>query len=67
MDKLNISPSRVSEFKINIAKDGVLRSATQILSQKGVNMRKIRTIWPEIPNYGKEIDEQAGSWTLGLA
>ena len=36
MNKLKISPSKVSKYKINIAKDGVLRSASQILSQKGV-------------------------------
>ncbi len=58
MDKLKISPSRVSEFKVNIAKDGVLRTASQILSQKGVNMDKLREIWPKIPKYSSEIDEQ---------
>ena len=58
MDKLKISPSKVSEFKINIAKDGILRTAGQILSQKGVNMGKIREIWPQIPKYSNEIDDQ---------
>ncbi len=58
MDKLTISPSKASDFKINIAKDGVLRNASQILSQKGVNMSKIREIWPKIPKFSKEIDDQ---------
>ena len=58
MDKLKISPSKVSKFKINIAKDGILRTADQILSQKGVNMGKIREIWPQIPKYSNEIDDQ---------
>ena len=58
MDNLKISPSRASKYDINIAKDGVLRSASQVLSQKGVNMRKIREIWPEIPKYSIEIDDQ---------
>jgi len=58
MDNLNISPSKISKFGINIAKDGILRSASEILSQKGVDMSKIRNIWPEIPNISEEIDNQ---------
>ena len=58
INKLKISPSKVSKYDINIAKDGVMRSASQILSQKGVNMRKIREIWPEIPSFSREIDDQ---------
>ena len=58
MDKLTLTPSKISKFGINIAKDGVSRSAGQILSQKGVDMRKIRKIWPEIPHISKEIDDQ---------
>ena len=58
MDKLTITPSKISKFGINIAKDGVLRSALQILSQKGVNMDKIREIWPEITYFSREIDDQ---------
>ena len=58
MDKLLISPSKISIYGINIAKDGVLRSAVQVLSQKDVKMSKIREIWPEIPYISKEIDEQ---------
>ena len=58
MDKLTVTPSKISKFGINIAKDGVSRSADQILSQKGVDMIKIREIWPEIPDISKEIDDQ---------
>ena len=58
MNKLSISPSKASKFGINIAKDGISRSADQILSQKGVNMKKIREIWPEIHYFSKEIDNQ---------
>jgi len=57
-DKLKISPSKAANYNINIAKDGVFRSASQILGQKGVTMSKIREIWPEIPKYNTEIDEQ---------
>tara|TARA_Y100000590_G_scaffold199561_1_gene226675 strand:+ start:725 stop:2596 length:1872 start_codon:yes stop_codon:yes gene_type:complete len=58
MSKLNISPSKVDKFGIKIAKDGVLRSSNEILAQKGVKMNKIREIWPIIPYYNREIDEQ---------
>ena len=58
MLKSNISPSKVQEFGVNIAKDGVLRSSNEILAQKGVNMLKIRKIWPDIPYFDKLIDEQ---------
>ncbi len=58
MEKSLISPSKVSKFGINIAKDGVKRNALEILSQKSVNMSKIREIWPEIEYVSREIDEQ---------
>jgi tRNA uridine 5-carboxymethylaminomethyl modification enzyme len=58
MEKSNISPSKAQDFGIKIAKDGVLRSSNEILTQKGVNMKKIRQIWSEIPYFDKEIDEQ---------
>ena len=58
MNKSSISPSKAENFGIKIAKDGVFRSSNEILSQKGVNMKKIREIWPEIPYFEKEIDEQ---------
>ena len=43
---------------MKIAKDGISRSANQVLGQKSVNMSKIREIWPEIPYISKEIDDQ---------
>ena len=58
MEKSSISPSKAKNFGIKIAKDGVLRSSNEILTQKGVNMKKIREIWSEIPFFDKEIDEQ---------
>ncbi len=58
MSKLQITPSKASKYGINIAKDGISRSAIQILSQKGVNMMKIREIWPEIDYFSSEIDTQ---------
>ena len=53
-----ITPTKINEFDIKIAKDGVLRTSNQILTQKGVDMNKIREIWPDIPFFDKKIDEQ---------
>jgi tRNA uridine 5-carboxymethylaminomethyl modification enzyme len=58
MTKSNISPSKAEKFGIKIAKDGVFRSSNEVLTQKGVNMNKIREIWTDIPFFSKEIDEQ---------
>jgi len=58
MTNLNISPSKADKFGIKIAKDGVFRTADEILTQKNVDMKKIRKIWPEILDLGAEIDEQ---------
>ncbi len=58
MNESTISPSKAEKFGIKIAKDGIFRSSNDVLTQKGVNMRKIREIWPKIPFFSKEIDEQ---------
>ena len=58
MKKSNISPTKAQSFGVKIAKDGVLRSSNEILTQKGVDMKKIREIWSEIPYFDKEIDQQ---------
>ena len=54
----SISPSKINGFNIKIAKDGVIRNSIEILAQKGVNMNKIREIWPDIPFFDQKIDEQ---------
>ena len=58
MNQSIISPSKAENFGIKVAKDGILRSSNEILTHQGVDMRKIREIWPEIPYYNKEIDQQ---------
>jgi tRNA uridine 5-carboxymethylaminomethyl modification enzyme len=58
INKYSISPSKAEKFGIKIAKDGIFRSSNEVLTQKGVNMSKIREIWPDIPFFSKEIDEQ---------
>jgi len=53
-----ISPTKIQNFGIKVAKDGILRNSNEILTQKGVNMKKIREVWPDIPFYDDKIDEQ---------
>ena len=58
MSESSISPTKIKKFDIKIAKDGVLRKSNEILTQKDVDMKKIREIWPEIPYFDEKIDEQ---------
>ena len=58
MSESSISPTKIKKFDIKIAKDGILRKSNEILTQKGVDMKKIREIWPEIPYFDEKIDEQ---------
>ena len=58
MSNLSISPNKAENYGIKISRDGVFRSADEILTHKGVDMKKIRNIWPQINDYGFEIDEQ---------
>ena len=58
MSQSSISPTKIKNFDIKIAKDGIIRKSNEILTQKGVDMKKIREIWPEIPYFDKKIDEQ---------
>jgi tRNA uridine 5-carboxymethylaminomethyl modification enzyme len=58
MSESSISPTKIKKFDIKIAKDGILRKSNEILTQKGVDMKKIRKIWPDIPFFDEKIDEQ---------
>jgi len=58
LKSLKISPNEAQKFNINIAKDGVKRSAFDILSRNGVNFEKIRVIWKNIPNATAKEEEQ---------
>jgi len=53
-----ISPNGAMKFNKKIAKDGVKRSAFEILSREGVTFDKIRSIWNKIPKASKNEEEQ---------
>jgi len=58
LKSLKISPNEAQKLKIKIAKDGVKRSAFDLLSRKGVTFAKLRSIWKQIPNASKEEENQ---------
>jgi len=58
LKKQQISPNEAEKYNIKIAKDGVKRTALEILSRKGVNFSKIRKIWKNIPIASNNEEEQ---------
>ena len=53
-----ISPNKAEKYQIKIAKDGVKRSAFEILSRDGVTFKKLRSIWSKIPKASRNEEEQ---------
>ncbi len=58
LKSLKLSPNEAEKFKIKIAKDGVKRSAYEILSREGVTFNKLRSIWSKIPKASRDEEEQ---------
>ena len=58
LKSLKISPNDAEKFNIKVAKDGVKRSAFEILSRDGVTFKKLRSIWNKIPKASKDEEEQ---------
>jgi len=58
LKSLKISPNEAKKYGIKIAKDGVKRTAFEILSRDGVNFNKLRSIWSNIPQASKDTEEQ---------
>tara|TARA_B110000971_G_C19831112_1_gene418052 strand:- start:147 stop:785 length:639 start_codon:yes stop_codon:yes gene_type:complete len=53
-----ISPNEAAKYSVKIAMDGVKRNGIEVLAQKQVNLKKLRKIWGNIPQYEESIDEQ---------
>jgi len=58
LKSLKISPNEAEKYNIKIAKDGVKRSAFEILSRDGVTFKKLRSIWNKIPKASKDEEDQ---------
>ena len=53
-----ISPNAIAKHSIKITMDGVKRNGIEVLSQNGVNLAKLRSIWDNIPQFEDNIDAQ---------
>tara|TARA_B100001123_G_C14753701_1_gene805962 strand:- start:72 stop:668 length:597 start_codon:yes stop_codon:yes gene_type:complete len=58
LKSLKISPNEAEKFNVRIAKDGVKRSAFEVLSRDGVTFNKLRSIWKKIPKASRNEEEQ---------
>ena len=58
LKSLKISPNVAEKFNIKIAKDGIRRSAFDILSREGITFNKLRSIWDKIPKASRKEEEQ---------
>jgi len=58
LKSLKISPNEAQKYNIKVAKDGVKRSAFEILSRDGVSFNKLRMIWNKIPKASRNEEEQ---------
>ena len=58
LKKISLTPNEAEKFSIKIAKDGVRRNITDVMSQRNLNMAKIRQIYPSIPHKDSKLDMQ---------
>ena len=58
LKSLKISPNHAEKYNVKIAKDGVKRTALEILSRENVTFSKLRSIWQKIPRASREEEEQ---------
>ncbi len=53
-----LTPNEAKKHNIKITMDGVKRSCIEIISQRDVNVAKIRQIFSEIPHFSRAIEKQ---------
>ncbi len=58
LKNIKMTPNEAARFSIKIAKDGVRRNIIEIMSQRNLNMAKIRQIYPQVPRFGSMFDNQ---------
>lgn len=58
LESMSLSPQQANGHDISVNKDGVARSALDLLSYYGVNVEKICDIWPNISNHDDAILRQ---------
>jgi len=55
---LNLSPNEAARHGITINRDGIRRSALELIALPGVDFGKLAGIWPELTTLAPEIAEQ---------
>jgi tRNA uridine 5-carboxymethylaminomethyl modification enzyme len=58
LDALTITPSRLKALGIDIAQDGVARTARELLRFPAIDMRALAGIWPELAGVSQAVVEQ---------
>jgi tRNA uridine 5-carboxymethylaminomethyl modification enzyme len=58
LESLTLTPSAAQRHGLDINKDGRRRSAHELLAHPGIDLARLRTIWPEIGNLSAEIAAQ---------
>jgi len=58
LDSLTITPSRLRTLGVEIAQDGIARTARELLRFPAVDLRVLSHIWPELGGVPPEIAEQ---------
>jgi len=56
-----LTPNEAKKYDIKIAMDGVKRSCLEVMSQRKVNMAKIRQIFRDIPLFPASIEKQVAT------
>lgn len=58
LESLSLSPTRAEEFGLRLNKDGVRRSAFQLLSHSDIDFSRLCGIWPDLRSIAPDIVKQ---------
>jgi tRNA uridine 5-carboxymethylaminomethyl modification enzyme len=57
LHQLTISPSKLSQFGINISQDGVSKTAFKLLAYPNISFSDISSVWPDLEDFSSEIKD----------
>jgi len=58
LKSLQFTPSELTNRGVTTNRDGVRRSALDVLAMSDMNWTRLRSLWPEIPVFRKDVEEQ---------
>lgn len=59
LKQLSLSPSEAERFGLSLNKDGIRRTAFQLLSYPDISVDQISQIWPDLSVHGRKVLESA--------